>query len=156
MGSDPHPQKQKGNTKKVDKDIFWKWEIRILQLSFFHSRRNSCFPRLCALLGNLPVVSWRHYLVTQPSGHAELSSCLCKVMKLVEVGNSEWCGKQRIPLPAKRNNSSEEKKCWKCSQWILRRDQNEAGKPGSPCPLILQQARNYISHLKTELNFSLK
>lgn len=82
-------QKKKTNTKKVEKYIFWKWEIHILQLPFFHSGQNYCFPQLCALLANSPVVSWRQYLVTKSSGHAGMSSCLCKLMKLAEVGNSE-------------------------------------------------------------------
>lgn len=98
------------NTKTVEKNVFWEWEIHILQLSCFHSGQNYCFPRLSALLGNIPVVSWRQYSITKPSGHAGMSSCLCRLMKSAEVGNSEWCGKQRIPLPAKRNNSSGKKK----------------------------------------------
>lgn len=147
MGFDLRPHTQKRNPKKVEKDTK-RGRSTSCSCHFFPSGQNYCFPWLFALLDNLPGVSWRQYLGTKPSGHAGMSS------NEIIWGGKIQTGVEDKGIPSQPKGIIYWKKL--ISQWILRRDQNEAGKPGSPRGLDLQQGRNFSFRLKAELNFSLK
>lgn len=71
-----------------------------LEVAIFSHGQNYCFPWLFALFDHLPVVSWRKCLGTKPSSHAGVSSD----ESYLRWENPDWCGRQRTPLPSKRNN----------------------------------------------------
>lgn len=140
-----HTQK-KMNSKKVEKDTKRRRSISCNCLFFPTSGWNYCFPWLFALLDHLPVVSWRQCLGTKASSHAEMSSD-----EIIWSGKIQTDVKDKgLPCQPKRIIY------WKnIKQPINPTKDQKIKKPGSPHGSDLQ-GRNFSSHLKTELNFSLK